>query len=36
MKRDKPSVPVKTIEVSLVCSSAADYLTFVATASGGR
>lgn len=30
MKRGKPSVPVKTSEVSLVRSSAAEYLTFVA------
>lgn len=35
MKRGKPSVPVKTTEVSLVRSSAAEYLTFVAATGGG-
>ena len=35
MKRGKPSVPVKTTEVSLIRSSAAEYLTFVAASGQG-
>ncbi|MBS0194796.1 MAG: virulence RhuM family protein [Proteobacteria bacterium] len=35
MKRGKPTVPVKTIEASLVRSSAAEYLTFVAASGQG-
>jgi hypothetical protein len=35
MKRGKPSVPVKTTEVSLLRSSAAEYLTFVAASGQG-
>lgn len=35
MKRGKPSVLVKTTDVSLVRSSAAEYLTFVAATGGG-